>query len=71
MAKSREKTGKTAAGRPSKVPADSAEHYVAEHDIASRAYGLYLARNREHGHDVDDWLEAERELQKAARPPGD
>ena len=37
---------------------------VTEYDIARRAYELYLARDCEDGHDVDDWLEAERELQR-------
>jgi DUF2934 family protein len=31
-------------------------------NVARRAYDLYLARGCEHGHDVDDWLQAEREL---------
>lgn len=35
---------------------------VTGSDIARRAYDLYLARGREDGHDVDDWLQAEREL---------
>ena len=34
--------------------------------IAQRAYALYLARRREDGHDVEDWLQAERELREAA-----
>ena len=34
----------------------------AENDIALRAFDLYLARGRQDGHDVDDWLQAEREL---------
>ena len=33
-------------------------------DIVRRAYDLYLARGCEHGHDVDDWLRAERELRE-------
>jgi Protein of unknown function (DUF2934) len=33
-------------------------------DIARRAYALYLSRECEHGHDVDDWLRAERELRE-------
>jgi hypothetical protein len=37
---------------------------VTEGDIARRAYELYLARGCEDGHDVDDWLQAERELQE-------
>jgi len=35
-------------------------------DIARRAYDLFLSRRGEHGHDVEDWLQAEREL----RGPG-
>jgi hypothetical protein len=35
---------------------------IPESDIARRAYDLYLARGREDGHDVEDWLQAEREL---------
>lgn len=41
---------------------------VTAYDIARRAYELYLARDREDGHDVDDWLQAERELQGEERP---
>jgi hypothetical protein len=31
-------------------------------DVARRAFALYEARGREAGADVDDWLQAEREL---------
>jgi hypothetical protein len=30
--------------------------------VAARAYELYLARGGNDGRDLDDWLEAEREL---------
>ena len=30
--------------------------------IEQRAYELYLERGREDGHDVEDWLAAEKEL---------
>jgi len=33
-----------------------------EEQIRTRAYELYEARNREEGHDVQDWLEAEAEI---------
>jgi hypothetical protein len=36
--------------------------------IAQRAYERYEARGREDGHDMDDWFEAERELQGTASP---
>lgn len=38
---------------------------VTEDAIAQRAYALYVARGCEDGHDVEDWLNAERELQEA------
>ena len=68
MAKSAErKTSEavaTAADRSAKSLTNGRAN-VAEHDIARRAYDLYLARGCEHGHDVDDWLQAERELRGA------
>ena len=38
---------------------------VSNRDIARHAFDLYLARCREDGHDIEDWLRAERELQGA------
>ena len=32
------------------------------HEIESLAYQFYELRGRRHGHDVDDWLSAEKEL---------
>ena len=40
---------------------------VTEGDIARRAFDLYCERGREDGHDLDDWLNAERELRDAGR----
>jgi hypothetical protein len=39
---------------------------ITEHEIARRAYNLYLARGREPGHQLDDWLQAERELRSSS-----
>ena len=39
---------------------------ATNNDVARRAYDLYLARGREHGHDVDDWMQAERELRASS-----
>jgi hypothetical protein len=36
-------------------------------DIATRAFELYCERGCQHGHDVEDWLQAERELQDTAK----
>jgi DUF2934 family protein len=37
---------------------------IAAHDetIARRAHELFQARGGLHGHDLDDWLEAERQI---------
>ena len=39
----------------------SAFHPTRE-QIETRAYELYLKRGRVQGHDLEDWLQAEREL---------
>jgi hypothetical protein len=31
-------------------------------EIGARAYQIYLESGRRHGHDIDDWLQAEYEL---------
>ena len=54
---------------PSRRRSDSLPHRdPIQEAIARRAYELFLARGEEHGHDLDDWLQAERELAEAARP---
>jgi hypothetical protein len=45
--------------------ADRGEH------ISRRAYDLYLARGGEHGRDLDDWTQAERELDGGPDGGGD
>jgi urease accessory protein UreF len=35
-----------------------------EGDVAQRAYRRFETRGFEHGHDMDDWLEAEREARE-------
>ena len=37
--------------------------------IAIRAYYLFEARGFEHGHDLDDWLQAESELMAPVKAP--
>ncbi len=36
----------------------------SEEAIRRRAYEIYERRGREHGHDLDDWFKAERELNR-------
>ena len=51
----------TTAPSTSKVLPSRATH-VTDSDIARRAHDLYLARGCGDGGDVEDWLQAEREL---------
>ena len=37
---------------------------IPDEDIARRAFELYEARGRQNGHDVEDWLQAEQELEE-------
>ena len=62
MAKSRKSGADQNDRRPSRRSRLS--NGVNRGEIARRAYALYLARGCEHGHDVDDWLRAERELKQ-------
>jgi len=44
----------------------SANHAPSHEEIRRRAYEIYLARDGHPGDELDDWLRAERELQKLA-----
>ena len=50
------------AGAPTNNSASSADAAYNPGDVAIRAYEIYCDRGCEHGHDVDHWLEAERQL---------
>ena len=70
MAKSAKRTtadAPTTTADPSPKVLTDATANVTQHDIARRAYDLYLARDHQHGHDLDDWLQAERELRDSRR----
>jgi Protein of unknown function (DUF2934) len=56
----------TAADRGQK-PIDTAITF-SHNDIARRAYDLYLARGGEPGHQLEDWLQAERDLRDRSLP---
>jgi hypothetical protein len=42
--------------------------FIYEEEVVDRAYELSQARGGEHGHDRDDWSEAERQLAPAGAP---
>ncbi len=55
-----EKKAGTAAGKKNK---DSIRMpRVSVTDVRRRAYEIFLERGGIHGHDIDDWLKAEKEL---------
>ena len=67
MERDREKFENTEAATPLEIPtgADSKQptNPSASHEeIAQRAYRRFEERGSEHGHDLEDWLEAEREV---------
>ena len=65
--KSIDKTMDTASERRSRALNDGPAR-VTEHDVARRAYELYVARGREDGDDFEDWLQAEEELRGRLHP---
>ena len=69
MAKSRKADGATVTAADRAPTSLVLSASVTDSDVGRRAYDLYLARGGEHGHDVDDWMEAERELQRPSSPP--
>ena len=68
MAKSSKRQNNPSVTASDRAPKDSrGSAALDESDIARRAYDLYQARGGEHGHDVADWLQAERELRVAQK----
>ena len=49
--------------------AEGAGNSVLEAEIRRRAYQLYVERGEEHGRDLDDWLQAKREVESGALWP--
>lgn len=52
---------------PESMPSSSAAPGRSTELIARRAYELFQQRGGEHGYDIDDWLQAERELADSTR----
>ena len=45
----------------------SAGSPVSQNEVAQAAYELFERRGRVHGHDLEDWLEAERIVRQRAQ----
>jgi len=62
------KRAKRRPNRPASQPNDDRRQPdQAQPMIAHRAYELYEQRGHRHGHDLEDWLEAERQILSEAR----
>jgi hypothetical protein len=66
MAKSTKKTTDNLLTMP-KAAATSRATTPTSSDIAARAFALYCERGGQDGHDVEDWLQAEREISQAKK----
>ncbi len=64
MSKPQRKTKSIKLVTPEDQPSVAIENHraISKDDVAQRAYELFLARSRVDGHDIEDWLEAERQL---------
>ena len=51
---------------PDTLSTEGSVALMAEDSIALRAYRRFEERGRQDGHDLDDWLEAEREFNRTA-----
>jgi len=65
MAKKRRETSTNVIAMPateSSTPSLDKATDLTDRDIAQRAFEIFCERGCEHGHELDDWLQAEREL---------
>jgi hypothetical protein len=64
MASKAKTTGSTDPTQPGTAVEESERLLQSTHEqeIRNRAYEIYLQRGAESGHEVEDWLQAEREV---------
>ena len=55
-----------ATSTPAETGVVSAEDSARDEEIRRRAYQIYLERGEQPGRELDDWLQAERELKQGA-----
>ena len=69
MAKARRQADPTVTTAADRSPRSRPDQLatITDADITRRAYELYLARGCADGHDVEDWVQAKRELHDATR----
>ena len=68
-----QKTNKAADGKDKNRAPEATEsndapvtqHSTTDEEIQRRAYEIYLSRGASDGHDLEDWLQAERDLRQA------
>jgi hypothetical protein len=65
--KSKEVTGRQATSTQPGTRGFSVGNPAREEEIRRRAYEIYLERGGQPGRELDDWLQAERELKDGVR----
>ena len=60
------KESKRQEAAPQQTPLQSTGE-IRQEEIQRRAYEIYIERGGTHGQDLDDWIQAERELQAKHR----
>ena len=61
-AKGKKKTTKTQTTSTQMTEAPSVGNWEGREEIRCRAYEIYLEHGEQPGHELEDWLQAEREL---------
>jgi hypothetical protein len=54
----------------SDIAEEAAKHEPTQEEIRQRAFEIHIERGGIHGCDLDDWLQAERELQEKYKNSG-
>ena len=63
------KTDRRKSAKPALADSQMNGTDISEAEIARRAFEVYCSRGGQHGRDVDDWLQAERELRTLVTTP--
>jgi hypothetical protein len=64
MPRTIKRTPKNVITMPRAAAASGTTAIPTPEDVARRAFELFCERGGEHGHDLEDWLRAERELRQ-------
>jgi Protein of unknown function (DUF2934) len=67
MAPYTRKKEKSMTSKPKRNGSTEADASAPDEEIRSRAYEIYLELGEQQGRELDDWLQAERDLERGLR----